>query len=146
MWLGLSLIAHCPTLHAVMPLQIVEANGQLTRRYVANGPHCWEMWIALIARQLPPLQNDSQLPQAVSALQTTIARLSLQKFSRLRFASLMASLEPTISAPSSACSVMSQPSQQRQNSKGNRDWRGQDKALASCHRARGRFSSRHSTE
>jgi len=45
-----------------------------------------------------------------------------------------------------ACSVTSQPWQQRQNSKGNQDWRDQDKAPASCHRARGRFSSRHSTE
>src|ERR1700730_18696045 len=45
-----------------------------------------------------------------------------------------------------ACSVMSQSWQQRQNSKGNQDWRGQDKAPASGHRARGRFSSGHSTE
>src|SRR5689334_5241978 len=29
-----------------MHLQIVEADRQLTRRYVANGPHCWAMWIA----------------------------------------------------------------------------------------------------
>jgi hypothetical protein len=28
-----------------MHLQIVEANGQLTRRYVANGSHCWAMCI-----------------------------------------------------------------------------------------------------
>jgi len=48
------------------------------------------------------------------------SRLSLQnKFSQLRFASLMTSLEPTTCAPSPACSVMSQPWQQRQNSKGN---------------------------
>ena len=26
---------------------IVEVNGQLTRRYVANGPHCWAIWIVL---------------------------------------------------------------------------------------------------
>jgi len=44
------------------------------------------------------------------------------------------------------CSVMSQPWQQPQNSTTNRDWRDQDKAPASGHRARGRFLSRHSTE
>jgi hypothetical protein len=30
-----------------MHLQIFEAERQLTRRYVANGPHCWAMWIGL---------------------------------------------------------------------------------------------------
>jgi len=30
-----------------MHLQIFEANWQLTRRYVANGPHGWAMWIGL---------------------------------------------------------------------------------------------------
>jgi hypothetical protein len=41
MWLGEVLLAYRPALHAVMHLQIVEAARQLTRRYVANGPHCW---------------------------------------------------------------------------------------------------------
>ena len=36
-----------PTLHAVMHPQIVEADRQLTGRYVANGSHCWAMWIGL---------------------------------------------------------------------------------------------------
>jgi hypothetical protein len=30
-----------------MHRQIVEAIRQLTRRYVANAPHCGAMWIAL---------------------------------------------------------------------------------------------------
>src|SRR2546428_8180225 len=30
-----------------MHLQIVEADRQLTRRYVAHGPHCWAMCIGL---------------------------------------------------------------------------------------------------
>jgi len=32
-----------PQRHAVMHLQIVEADRQLTGRYVANGTHCWAM-------------------------------------------------------------------------------------------------------
>src|SRR5262245_8660034 len=32
---------------AVMHPQIVEADRQLTGRYVANWPHCWTMWIGL---------------------------------------------------------------------------------------------------
>jgi hypothetical protein len=35
-------------LHVVVHLQIVEADGQLTRRYVASVPHCSAMWIELI--------------------------------------------------------------------------------------------------
>ena len=31
-----------------MHLQIVEADGLLTRRYVPSVPHCWAMWIGLI--------------------------------------------------------------------------------------------------
>jgi len=30
-----------------MHLQIVKADRQFTGRYVANGPHCWAMWIGL---------------------------------------------------------------------------------------------------
>src|SRR5262245_52627277 len=36
-----------PILLAAMHRQIVEAIRQLTRRYVANAPHCGAMWIAL---------------------------------------------------------------------------------------------------
>src|SRR5262249_8224781 len=39
MWLGQISLDYGRQLHAVMHLQIVEADGQLTRRYVANGPH-----------------------------------------------------------------------------------------------------------
>ena len=31
----------------IMHLQIVEADMQLTGRYVTSGPHCWAMWIGL---------------------------------------------------------------------------------------------------
>ena len=34
-----------------MHLQIVEADGQLTRRYVASVPHCSAMWIGLIEKR-----------------------------------------------------------------------------------------------
>jgi hypothetical protein len=37
--------------HDVMHLQIVEADKQLTQRYVANGPHCWTMRIKLTERR-----------------------------------------------------------------------------------------------
>jgi hypothetical protein len=40
-WPGLS----PARLHAVMHLHIVQADRQLTGRYVANGSHCWAMWI-----------------------------------------------------------------------------------------------------
>src|SRR5436190_293642 len=53
MWLGLSPARLPSTLHAVMHLQIVEANAQLTRRYVANGPHRPAMWIARGTEQAP---------------------------------------------------------------------------------------------
>jgi len=48
-----------------MRLQIVEANGQLTRRYVANRPHCWTMWIALNER--PPPQCGRNLTKPLNA-------------------------------------------------------------------------------
>jgi len=57
------------------------------------------------------------------------------------------SLRPsTPCAPSPACSVMSQSWQQRPNSKGNQIGAVRIKLLHLGHRARGRFSSRHSTE
>jgi hypothetical protein len=53
MWLGLS--PRSPTADPTCGYasEIVEANGQLTRRYVANGPHCPAMWIARGTEQAP---------------------------------------------------------------------------------------------
>jgi hypothetical protein len=45
-WRGKIPLECGPPLHAVMHLQIVEADGQLIRRYVASGPHRPAMWYA----------------------------------------------------------------------------------------------------
>src|SRR5215467_12266963 len=45
---GLSLVRLPPNLCAGLHLQIVEADKQLSRRYVANESHCCAMWIGLI--------------------------------------------------------------------------------------------------
>ena len=77
-------------------------------------------------------------------------RLSLQnkffEISRPKCKPQHDELGPANLSPSVMCSVMSQPSQQPQNSTTNQDWRDQDKAPASGRRARGPFLSRHSTE
>src|SRR5215468_6956862 len=43
MWLGQVSLDYGRQLHAVMHLQIVEADGQLTRWYLADGPHCCDV-------------------------------------------------------------------------------------------------------
>src|SRR5262245_20810802 len=47
MWPRYVSLDHGPQLHAVMHLQIIRADRQLTGRYVANWPHRWTMWIGL---------------------------------------------------------------------------------------------------
>jgi hypothetical protein len=44
MWSGLRPDRLSPDPQPVMHIQIVDADRQLTRRYVANGPQCWAMW------------------------------------------------------------------------------------------------------
>jgi hypothetical protein len=45
-----------------MHLQIIEADRQLSARYVANGPHCWAMWIGLTVRRELTKRQDVERP------------------------------------------------------------------------------------